>query len=205
VSADHKPLPRLGYFLRPIPTSPITKSTLSDESGAGLYPAFSASGQDVWSENFDYDGEAIIVSAVGAQCGKTFLAQGKWAAIANTVGLKISCNNNLRYFWYLTNTHQFWEKGGAAQPYVKIPDTLRKRLKIPDLETQKAIADFLDRETARLDVVKSKTNASIDRLREYRAALITAAVTGQIDVAAWGQGKAAEACLEAAAQKEAAA
>jgi type I restriction enzyme, S subunit len=88
---------------------------------------------------------------------------------------------------------------------VRADTFLNATFPLPDLQTQKAISDFLDRETARLDVVKSKTNASVDRLREYRAALITAAVTGQIDVAAWGRSKAAEACLEAAAQKEAAA
>jgi type I restriction enzyme S subunit len=34
----------------------------------------------------------------------------------------------------------------------------------------------------RAKMISAKTNASIDRLKEYRAALITAAVTGQIDV-----------------------
>ena len=32
-----------------------------------------------------------------------------------------------------------------------------------------------------------KTESSIDRLREFRSALITAAVTGQIDVLTWGK------------------
>ncbi|WP_295690666.1 hypothetical protein [uncultured Maricaulis sp.] len=36
-------------------------------------------------------------------------------------------------------------------------------------------------------LLKMKIGASIDRLREYRSALITAAVTGQIDVTRWGQ------------------
>ncbi|MYA65866.1 MAG: hypothetical protein F4Y22_01050, partial [Gammaproteobacteria bacterium] len=56
---------------------------------------------------------------------------------------------------------------------------------VPDIPYQKAIADFLDRETARIEVLKAKTLDSINRLREYRSALITAAVTGQIDVATW--------------------
>ena len=33
----------------------------------------------------------------------------------------------------------------------------------------------------------AKAAASIDRLREFRSALITAAVTGQIDVSTWGK------------------
>lgn len=51
----------------------------------------------------------------------------------------------------------------------------------PDSE-QRAIADFLDRETTKIDGLVAKVETAIARLREYRAALITAAVTGQVDV-----------------------
>ena len=50
------------------------------------------------------------------------------------------------------------------------------------MEEQSAIANFLDRETAKIDRMVAKVEAAIDRLREYRTALITAAVTGKIDV-----------------------
>jgi len=47
---------------------------------------------------------------------------------------------------------------------------------------QRAIADFLDRETAKIDRMVAKVETAIERLQEYRTALITAAVTGKIDV-----------------------
>ena len=53
---------------------------------------------------------------------------------------------------------------------------------LPPLPEQKAIADFLDRETTRIDELKVKIQNSIDKLKEYRSALITAAVIGKIDV-----------------------
>ena len=53
---------------------------------------------------------------------------------------------------------------------------------IPPLDEQRAIADYLDRETTRLDVLAATISQAIERLAEYRTALITAAVTGQIDV-----------------------
>ena len=37
------------------------------------------------------------------------------------------------------------------------------------------------------ETTSRKIAASIDRLREFRSALITAAVTGQIDVSTWGK------------------
>ena len=53
---------------------------------------------------------------------------------------------------------------------------------IPDFTEQVAIADFLDYETARLDRMVAKVEEAIERLQEYRIALITSAVTGKIDV-----------------------
>lgn len=53
---------------------------------------------------------------------------------------------------------------------------------VPPLDDQRAIVTYLDQETEKLDRLAAKVETAIDRLREYRAALITAAVTGQIDV-----------------------
>lgn len=52
----------------------------------------------------------------------------------------------------------------------------------PRLPEQRAIADFLDRETARIDALVAKIRDAIERLKELRTALISAAVTGKIDV-----------------------
>ncbi|QYJ75714.1 restriction endonuclease subunit S [Shewanella sp. FJAT-52076] len=56
------------------------------------------------------------------------------------------------------------------------------RLICPPLPEQTAIAAYLDRETAKLDRLVEKVDAAIVCLQEYRTALITAAVTGKIDV-----------------------
>jgi len=55
-------------------------------------------------------------------------------------------------------------------------------LPIPSFNEQRAIAAFLDRETARIDALIMKIKESIDKLREYRTAMISAAVTGKIKV-----------------------
>ncbi len=68
---------------------------------------------------------------------------------------------------------------------------------IPDISTQRVIADFLDRETARIDKIIERTRVSIDRLKEYRSALITAAVTGQINVSTYARSKTTDRLLDA--------
>ena len=50
------------------------------------------------------------------------------------------------------------------------------------LAEQEAIAAFLDRETERVNVLCSRVETAIERLLEYRTALVSAAVTGKIDV-----------------------
>ena len=47
---------------------------------------------------------------------------------------------------------------------------------------QRRIATYLDEQTAKIDTLIAETERFIELARERRAALITAAVTGQIDV-----------------------
>lgn len=55
-------------------------------------------------------------------------------------------------------------------------------LAVPPPSDQRDIATFLDGETARIDALVTKVREAIDRLKELRTALISAAVTGKIDV-----------------------
>lgn len=56
------------------------------------------------------------------------------------------------------------------------------RLAIPPLSEQESIAGYLGQKLARLDVLVSKNREAIDKLQEYRTALVSAAVTGKVDV-----------------------
>jgi len=61
------------------------------------------------------------------------------------------------------------------------------RCPFPPLEIQEAILSALRISRTNTDAIVSKTNASIGRLKEYRSALITAAVTRQIDVTTYAK------------------
>ena len=56
------------------------------------------------------------------------------------------------------------------------------KIPLPPLDEQESIADYISTETAKLDALIAKVRTTIERLQEYRTALISAAVTGQIDV-----------------------
>ena len=55
-------------------------------------------------------------------------------------------------------------------------------LPLPPILEQRSIVEFLDRETSKIDALVAKVHEAIDHLKELRTALISAAVTGRIDV-----------------------
>ena len=56
------------------------------------------------------------------------------------------------------------------------------RVAFPPQHEQRAVAAHLDRETTKIDALVAKVRDAIDRLKEFRIALISAAMTGKIDV-----------------------
>ncbi len=68
------------------------------------------------------------------------------------------------------------------------------KLPLPRIEEQARIAQFLDREVSKSSVLKAKTEEANRKLLEYRSALISAAVSGQIDVRNYRREGAAVAC-----------
>lgn len=92
-----------------------------------------------------------------------------------------------RYFYYVmlaAATAGHFRAGGNPNTIDHLTgDQLRHyRFPFPPKEEQEEIARTLDIELNRIRTVQGKIGEAIDRLKELRLALITAAVTGQIDV-----------------------
>jgi len=71
---------------------------------------------------------------------------------------------------------------GATSPHVNISDIINFHLPNPPLSEQIEIAGFVERERNRLDALTTEAERAITLLQERRSALISAAVTGKIDV-----------------------
>jgi len=74
---------------------------------------------------------------------------------------------------------------GAAQQHFNVEDAENLILPVPPMDEQAEIEEHLNRATSEIDRLVRKTERGIDLLQEKRQALITAAVTGQIDVTDW--------------------
>jgi len=93
-------------------------------------------------------------------------------------------NNYLKYH-FAANSGQgeLWSRAtGSTAIGIKAYHLRAILVTVPPIEEQENIAAHLDRETARLDTLITKIQKMIERLEEYRTALISAAVTGKMDV-----------------------
>ncbi len=133
----------------------------------------------------------IIMTIVGAGVGNIAIVPD-WLNGANitqtTARIAVSKKYGInRYFAYLLSSkigkvNIDLTMKGAAQPGLNLGHVCKYSIIIPPKEEQEKIADYLDKTTEKIDSLISKIQLSIDKLREYRTALISAAVTGKIDV-----------------------
>ena len=111
----------------------------------GKYPAYSASGQDGFLPYFDYDRTGVILSAIGANAGKTWLATGKWSCIKNTIRFfsKDESVADTRYLYWATRSHATFPLRGSAQPFISQGDAREVAISLPPIPEQRAIAATL--------------------------------------------------------------
>jgi len=136
------------------------------------------------------DGD-ILLARSGATVGKSFLYKkscGK-ACFAGYL-IKLKSNKKLlfpNFFYYYSQSPGYWDFIALTTIQATIQNVSAERynnLWIPDppIEEQHQISDFLDNETPKIDSLITKTENQIEKLQEYRNALISSVVTGKIDV-----------------------
>ena len=124
----------------------------------------------------------LIVSIAGS-VGKPIITNMKCCIHDGFVHL-LGITEYIEFLYYIFLSGQPYGGLGKLGTQLNLnTDTIGDiKLPLPSPAEQRAIAVFLDQETARLDRLLGKVQQAIDRLNELRIALISAAVTGQIDV-----------------------
>ena len=92
--------------------------------------------------------------------------------------------NNIKFLYYIFYSGQPYLGLGKMGTQLNLnTDTVGAiKIALPTKEEQDNITDYLDQETAKIDRLCETVNQTIGRLKEYRTALITQAVTGKIKV-----------------------
>ena len=131
----------------------------------------------------------ILAAAVGATFGKTYLHTtdiGPAAFAGYLVRISPSPDFEPRFVAYWSESCHYWDQVNAnvvqstiqnfsAAKYAEL------RLPAPPLDRQRVIANYLDREMARLDALVAAKERVLELLTEKRRALITRAVTRGLD------------------------
>ena len=133
----------------------------------------------------------LLLARSGATVGKSFLYKAAWGTCAYAGYLiRARLDEQLAsapFVKYFTESDAYWQwmasiyiqatiQNVSADRYATLP------LAVPPLSEQEAIVAFLDQRTTRIEDLRGDIHAALERLQEYRSALIWAAVTGKIDV-----------------------
>lgn len=99
--------------------------------------------------------------------------------------LKDECHPRFVAYWFFSSAAQ-QQFSSASQGGTKEGMNLQEVRDLlvlqPDLHTQQQIAEQLDRDISRIDTMVTKVEQAVERLQEYRTALISAAVTGKVRI-----------------------
>ncbi|MER8966664.1 restriction endonuclease subunit S [Mesorhizobium sp. M0808] len=113
---------------------------------ANGFPAYGAGGVNGFLPEPEFNRDAVILSAIGARCGKCFLAEGQWSSLANTqVIFPDSKKADVRFLWYQLNDEARWPRRGLAQPFIRPSDVRAHKVFLPPLDEQRRIAAILDK------------------------------------------------------------
>lgn len=127
-----------------------------------------------------------IVGTIGRSCVYQLDDSISFQRSVCFIRLKKSCLP--QFFYYFTQSKFYQEQlhsksKSSAQAGVYMGDVVATSVVYPiDYKEQSAITTFLDRETTKIETLIEKAKRSIELAKEHRTALISAAVTGKIDV-----------------------
>ena len=162
----------------------------ADERGArqGSFPYYGASGVIDSVDDYLFDEDLVLVGEDGANLLNrstplAFVAYGRYWV-----------NNHAHVLRPKFGPAEFWAAriealdvspvvSGSAQPKLTADALMALRISWPEKpDDMTRIAEAINRETAKIDALIAKAERFIELAQERRAALITAAVTGQIEI-----------------------
>ena len=131
----------------------------------------------------------ILVSCVGTFGKIAIVPQDAEPGIINPRLLRLRCTNCVdeRFLVDVLRSHVAFEQftalsRGGTMDTINLGTLSELLIPLPSLEEQKRLVHFLEREEQRVNALLAEIDSGLALLIERRAALITAAVTGQIDV-----------------------
>jgi type I restriction enzyme, S subunit len=155
-----------------------TSTTKASYTASG-HTAYSASGPDGFLPYHDFDRTGVVLSAIGANCGMTWLALGKWSCIKNTIRFwNTDADLSTEFLFHATTGKDTWPVRGSAQPFISQGDSRLLCILRPSNGLGKRFGEVVHE----LYVAKQSYARQVQCLAEVRDTLLPKLLSGQIKV-----------------------
>ena len=137
---------------------------------------------------------AILVVGIGATLGKVGILNAPASANQQVNAILIGAGHSARFFAYSLSAKAEIMKFLSNSSTIGILNQAKTKeipIAVPPFDEQRRVVDELDFEVRKFDAISAEAELAKTLLRERRSALISAAVTGQIDVRGLVSGAAA--------------
>ena len=148
---------------------------LEDE---GHYPVIGGNGLMGKTNEFNVDGEVVVVGRVGANCGNAHYITGQVWVSDNAMIIESHHDKGfLTYLFRALDLNSFAKK--TAQPLITGTQIKNMYVALPSLSEQKQIVEFIEGKSGQIDILRRNLEGQITALEKYRKSLIHECVTGK--------------------------
>jgi type I restriction enzyme S subunit len=157
----------------------LTSSEIEED---GAYPVYGGNGFRGYTENYNTTGELVLIGRQGEHCGNIHRISGVTYVTEHSLRCFPEKALSARWLEALLTTMKLRQHSvSAAQPGLSAERLGALMTVYAPPEEQIAIGEYIENRIDLLKGIEKPIITSLDRLTEYRSALITAAVTGQIE------------------------
>lgn len=149
--------------------------TADDIEPEGSYPVYGGNGLRGYAESYTHSGTRLLIGRQGALCGNVHLVDGDFWASEHAIVAEAAPEVDARWLSHLLrvmNLGQYSQT--SAQPGIGTGQINALVAPMPPADEQRAIADYLDQETAQIDELIAEQRDLIDLLVERRRAVLDA-------------------------------
>lgn len=148
----------------------------------GGYPVIGSGGEFRRVSKFMFEGESVLFGRKGTIDKPLYVNCAFWT-VDTMYWTRLNSDVVAKFIYYWATTLPFKQfTTNTALPSMTSSDIKNFEIALPPKHEQLQISNYLDHATGAISALALKAQATIEMLKERRQALISAAVTGKIDV-----------------------
>jgi type I restriction enzyme S subunit len=167
----------------------IRITDVNDDDGSLRDETFRSLPEEIADDYLLSDGD-ILLARSGATVGKSFIYKPSWGVAAYAgylIRARMSEAVNADFAYLFLQSSCYWQWLSSVFIQATIQNVSAEKyanlvIPVPPVKEQLSIVTRLLTQLKRIDAQRERANLAVERLIEYRSALITNAVTGKIDV-----------------------